>query len=130
MNPATGKRRRGRPRKVFTDTSHPFSISPSKLSTIPSTTPPGSFAIKDAENSETGNRERSDVVSDVVMGDKDTAVEGLLELSSTGSDIVRRSSRKRKKAKTLNGMLWLLFYFMKTHYGKRYPRTMIPVKKF
>ncbi|XP_076444934.1 uncharacterized protein LOC143282926 [Babylonia areolata] len=103
--PPQGRKRRGRPRKVRSERAaedaSPSTENSSQgpVHSIPAATEtPGSVAEKatpiDTENSESAD-------TSAAVGDQNSAAEGLLELSNAGPDSVRRSARKRKKAKVL-----------------------------
>ncbi|KAK7492030.1 hypothetical protein BaRGS_00016694, partial [Batillaria attramentaria] len=104
--PPEGKRRRGRPRKSRPE--NPVEVRVAMRDTVSenllasgnnsSAESPASGETKDTSASDSLNTSTTSVGN----GDQNSAAESLLELSNAGPDSVRRSGRKRKKAKVFD----------------------------
>ncbi|PVD29325.1 hypothetical protein C0Q70_11922 [Pomacea canaliculata] len=118
--PPEGKKRRGRPRKIRSESSEcdfriiphsdtPVPIVPSSTiivtpttPTIPTLTPTTNASTVVIDSNGKTDTDEAHSPSTYVVGDQNSAAEGLLELSNAGPDSLRRSGRKRKKAKVFD----------------------------
>ncbi|KAK7107938.1 uncharacterized protein [Littorina saxatilis] len=103
--PPAGKKRRGRPRKVRPERPDDDVriVSDITASVSEYAEEPNAEGAEEAMESAANGAEKSGTPNtSITLGDQNSAAEGLLELSNAGPDSVRRSARKRKKAKVFD----------------------------